>query len=72
MGGFFIVLLHHHRDMRHAITRMIIGMILAGVGVYGLISGKGSNMGICIAFGLLYVGSSLMMIKKNRENKESK
>ena len=58
--------------MRHAITRMIIGLVLAGVGIFGVVTGRGSDMGLCIAFGLLYCGSALMLIKKNKSENTNK
>ncbi|MCR5213065.1 MAG: hypothetical protein K6E10_01495 [Eubacterium sp.] len=53
--------------MRHAITRIIIGIILTVVGLYGLVSGKGTNMGLTILLGLIFCVSGFMILRKKNK-----
>lgn len=57
--------------MRHGITRLVIGAILAAVSVYGLIAGKGSNMIAAAVLGIAYLASGIMIVKKEKGNKGS-
>lgn len=57
--------------MRHGITRLVIGAILAAVSVYGLIAGKGSNMIAAAVLGIAYLASGIMIVKREKENKGS-
>lgn len=57
--------------MRHGITRLVIGAILAAGSVYGLIAGKGSNMIAVAVLGIAYLASGIMIVKREKENKGS-
>lgn len=57
--------------MRHGITRLVIGAILAAVSVYGLIAGKGSKMIAAAVLGIAYLASGIMIVKREKENKGS-
>lgn len=55
--------------MRHGITRLVIGAILAVGSVYGLIAGTGSNMIAAAVLGIAYLASGIMIVKREKENK---
>ena len=55
--------------MRHGITRLVIGAILAVGSVYGLIAGTGSNMIGAAVLGIAYLASGIMIVKREKENK---
>ncbi len=57
--------------MRHGITRLVIGAILAVGSVYGLIAGTGSNMVGAAVLGIAYLASGIMIVKREKENKGS-
>ena len=57
--------------MRHGITRLVIGAILAVASVCGLIAGRGSNMIVAIVLGIAYLASGIMIVKREKENKGS-
>lgn len=57
--------------MRHGITRLVIGAILAVGSVYGLIAGTGSNMIAVAVLGIAYLASGIMIVKREKENKGS-
>lgn len=54
--------------MRHIVVRGIMGLVWIGVGVFGLLTGKGESSIFSILIGAAFCYSSFSMWKKSRED----
>lgn len=57
--------------MRHIVVRSIMALAWIGVGVFGLVTGKGESSIFSIIMGLVFGYSAYVMWKKNREESKN-